>query len=114
MPRPDRLEFPLAKAEYLFNHTTEPGEGGDKRKFWRDVMGFQSAIAIREAILADLSIQQLQPQEQNAYGERYQATLSITGPSGVTQQIRTGWIVLFNDEIARFVTAYPARTKSPN
>lgn len=29
----DRLEFSLAKAEYLFNHSTAPGEGGDKQNF---------------------------------------------------------------------------------
>jgi len=28
-----RLEFPLAKAEYLLSYSTEPGEGGDKHKF---------------------------------------------------------------------------------
>ncbi|NJL84383.1 MAG: hypothetical protein HC890_18300 [Chloroflexaceae bacterium] len=25
----------MAKAEYLFNHTTPAGAGGDKQKFWR-------------------------------------------------------------------------------
>jgi hypothetical protein len=73
MTQPARLEFSLAKAEYLFSHTTDSGAGGDKRKFWRDVMGFQSAAAIREAILAKLSIEVLQAQGQNAYGERYPA-----------------------------------------
>lgn len=93
MSQPDRLEFPLAKAEYLLNHTTEAGEGEEKRKFWHDVMGFQSAAAIREAILAELSVELLQPQGQNAYGERYQANISITAPSGMTRRIQTIWIV---------------------
>ena len=110
MTQPDRLEFSLAKAMYLFSYTTAAGEGGDKRKFWRDIMGFQSAAAIREAILAQLSVELLQPQDQNLYGERYQAPLLLTGPSGVTQEIQTGWIVLFNEEIARFV-AYPKRSR---
>jgi hypothetical protein len=70
MSQPDRLEFSLAKAEYLLNHRTEAGEGGDKRKFWHDVMGFRSAEAIREAILAELSVEQLQLKGQNAYPER--------------------------------------------
>ena len=60
MSQPNRFEFPLAKTEYLLSHTTEPGEGEDKRKFWHDVMGFQSAAAIREAILAKLLIERLQ------------------------------------------------------
>jgi hypothetical protein len=54
MTSPSRFEFPIAKAQYLFNRATEPGVGGDKRKFWRDVMGFESPEAIREAILAQI------------------------------------------------------------
>lgn len=111
MSQIDRLEFPLAKAEYLLNHSTEAGEGGDKRKFWHDVMGFQSAEAIREAILAELSVELLQPQGQNAYGERYQAIISLTAPSGITRRIQTIWIVLFDEDIARFITAYPERPR---
>jgi hypothetical protein len=42
----DRLEFSLAKAEYLFNHSTAPGEGGDKQKFWREILGFENPEAI--------------------------------------------------------------------
>lgn len=41
-----RLEFPLAKAEYLLTHTAEPGQGGDKQNFWQGVMGFEYAEQI--------------------------------------------------------------------
>ena len=110
MTAPIRLEFPLAKARYLFNHATDRGVGGDKRKFWQQVMGFESAAAIRSAILAQLSPEQLQPAGQNEYGDRYQAIILIVGPSGISWRIRTGWIVLFEaQEVARFVTAVPER-----
>jgi hypothetical protein len=109
--RPNRLEFSIAKAEYLLNHTSEAGKGGDKRKFWHDIMGFRSAETIREAILREHSVELLQLKGQNPYGERYQATISITAPSGITRSIETCWIVLFDEDIARFVTAYPARPK---
>ncbi|MDX2240481.1 MAG: hypothetical protein NW224_07350 [Leptolyngbyaceae cyanobacterium bins.302] len=56
-----RLEFSLAKAEYLFNHSTAPGEGGDKQKFWREILGFDSPEAIREAILAGVTVDSLEP-----------------------------------------------------
>ncbi len=71
-----RFEFPIAKAQYLFNRATEPGQGGDKRKFWRDVMGFESSEAIREAILTEVSLDILQLQSQNEHGE----------PEGVTRR----------------------------
>jgi hypothetical protein len=53
--RKELIDFTIAKAQYLFNRTTESGVGGDKRKFWRDVMGFESPEAIRAAILAQIS-----------------------------------------------------------
>ena len=72
-----RLEFPLAKAEYLLTCAAEPGQGGDKQNFWRGVMGFESADEIREALLAVVSTDMLQPQGQNAFGDRYQASVPI-------------------------------------
>jgi hypothetical protein len=105
----DRLEFPLAKASYLFNHSTDPGEGGDKQKFWRTVLGFESPEAIREAILAKVTIDALEFGTPSSYGDRYQLSVLIDGPSGVTWLIRTGWIVLAGEDIVRFVTAVPER-----
>jgi hypothetical protein len=105
----DRLEFPLAKAEYLFNHATVPREGGDKQKFWRTVMGFESPEVIREAILATVTIDRLKPREATNYGEKYQATVLIEGASSVAWRIKTVWIVLTGEDVARFVTAVPER-----
>ncbi len=48
----NRLEFPLAKAEYLLTHETASGVGGDKQSFWRYEMGFESAEAIRDLIVS--------------------------------------------------------------
>ena len=109
MTLPNRFEFPIAKAQYLFNRPTESGQGGDKRKFWRDVMGFESPEAIREAILAEVSLNILQPQSQNEQGELYPAYIQVTGDSGISRRIRTVWIVLFDEDVARFVTAVPDR-----
>ncbi|MCT7978012.1 DUF6883 domain-containing protein [Laspinema olomoucense] len=109
MASPTRFEFPIAKAQYLFNRASEPGQGGDKRKFWRDVMGFESSEAIREAILTEVSLDILQPQSQNEQGELYRAYIEVTGISGISRRIRTVWIVLLDEDVARFVTAVPDR-----
>ncbi|MDV3002470.1 MAG: hypothetical protein N5P05_004125 (plasmid) [Chroococcopsis gigantea SAG 12.99] len=69
------FEFPLAKANYLLNRATESGVGGDKRKFWREVMGFEDPEAIRAAILATVSLEMLQLQDITEYGSRYRAYL---------------------------------------
>jgi hypothetical protein len=109
MTSPLRLEFPLPKAEYLLNHATEPGRGGDKQNFWRYEMGFESAEAIREALLAEVSTDLLQLQGQNDFGNLYRAYIRITGATGLSRQIRTVWIVRFDEDVARFVTAVPDR-----
>ncbi len=104
-----RLEFPLSKAQYLFTRASKLGEGGDKQNFWRNEMGFKSPEAIREAILAAVSVEMLQIQDTTEYGERYRAYIQIIGTSGLSRRIRTVWIILLNEDVARFVTAVPDR-----
>lgn len=74
-------------------------------------MGFQLAHLLRQALLAEVTRDLLKPSGQNAYGHLYQATIWITGPSKLSCQVRTIWIVLFDQDVARFVTAYPDRRK---
>jgi hypothetical protein len=105
----DRLDFPLAKADYLFNYSPGIGVGGDKQKFWRTVLGFESPEAVREAILSQVTIAQLEPSGANSHGEKYQMTILIEGPSSVIWRIKTAWIVLTGESVARFVTAVPER-----
>lgn len=102
-----RLEFSLAKAEYLLTYKTASGVGGDKQNFWRNEMGFFSAESIRESILAEISLSMLQPDRQNDFGNLYRAYIRVTGPTGLSRRIRTVWIVRFYENIARFVTAVP-------
>ena len=45
-------------------------KGGDKQNFWQNIMELESAEAIRQAILAEISLKLLQPQGQNAWGDR--------------------------------------------
>lgn len=110
MTQPTEFEFSLAKADYLLTYTAEPGEGGDKQNFWRGEMGFETAEAIREAILAAVSLDLLQSQSQNAYGDLYRAYIRITGSVGISRRVRTVWIVRFGETVARFVTAVPDRS----
>lgn len=93
----------------MFNHSTALGEGGDKQKCWRKMLGFQNPEDIREAILAIVTTDQLEPTQPNQYGERYQAVVLIHGPSGVAWRIKTVWIVLIGENFARFVTVVPER-----
>lgn len=109
MVQPTSLAFPIEKAMYLFTRESDPKTGGDKQKFWREIMGFESPEAIREAILSVISLDLLEASHQDEYGERFQAIVAITGISGVTWRVRTAWIVRFEEEVARFVTAVPEK-----
>lgn len=109
MPPPQQLDLPLAKAEYLLTRAADPGQGGDKQNFWQNVLGFQTAEAIQQAILAEMSIDLLEARGQNEFGDLYQAAIRVTSPTGRSRQVLTVWIVLFDEEVARFVTAIPDR-----
>lgn len=45
--------------------------------------------------------------EETNYGRKYELRGSITGPNGRSAAIVTAWIVLYDEDVARFVTAYP-------
>ena len=109
MEQPKELFFPIEKAIYLFNRATRPGSGGDKRKFWQEILGYDSPEKIRSAILDSVKARDLMFRERDFYGNRYQAVTVLNGPTGASRLVRTGWIVRHNEKVARFVTAVPGK-----
>ena len=107
----DRLDFPLAKAQYLLSYSGEQGKGGDKSQFWQGVMGYDNAEAVRDAILQQVTPQDLMFQRQDAYGNRYTAVILVSNHLNQSREILTAWIVLKDENIARFVTAVPQRSR---
>lgn len=107
MNRPEAVLFPIAKAEYLLTRITAPQTGGDKHNYWHNILGFQSAEAIRQAILAEIIVDCLQPEGSHPYGDRYVAIIEINTPVGRSRPILTVWLVRFGENIARFITAIP-------
>jgi hypothetical protein len=111
MEQPTELVFPIEKAIYLFSRETVPGQGGDKQKFWREILGFESPEAIRAAILDSLTVADLTWQRQDQYSDRYQAISYIQGETSMGWWVRTGWIVRAGETAARFVTAIPTKAR---
>lgn len=111
MATPIELFFAIVKATYLFTRESQPKKGGDKQKFWKEVLSFSSPEGIRDAILKGTKVTDLEFQGVDSYGDRYQATIGIYGPTGVFRLVRTGWIVRHNEDIARFVTAVPEKSR---
>ena len=111
MVQPTELLFPIEKAIYLLTKETEPKRGGDKQKFWCEVLGFDSPESVRAAILNSIEVKNLKFQRQDQYGDRYQAVEWIQGLSGIGWWVRTGWIVRSDETTARFITAIPERSQ---
>ena len=111
MMQPSELFFSIEKAVYLLTRDAEPGRGGDKQKFWRELLGFDSPESVREAILTSVEVADLEFQRQDQYGDRYQAIKLVQGLSGASWWVRTGWIVRFGESAARFVTAIPEKSQ---
>ena len=97
----------MAKAEYLLTRIGEPGKGGDKQNYWKNILGFQSAEAVRQAILAEVTLETLHPEGKHPYGDRLVAIIQVSAPTGRSQAIRTIWLMPFGAEVARFITAFP-------
>lgn len=111
MANPTELLFSIEKATYLFTRESQPEKGGDKQKFWKEVLKFSLPEGIRDAILQSTKATDLQLRGVDSYGDRYQATVRIYGPTGVFRLVKTGWIVRHNEDIARFVTAVPEKSR---
>ena len=65
-----------------------------------------------EQLETDLREQILSREAQEAgasrYGQKYEILGPLTGPSGTTAWVRTIWIVLMGEAVARLVTLIPA------
>lgn len=49
--------------------------------------------------------------EESPYGRKFIVQGPLTGPSGETVQLVTVWVILEQEGIPRFVTAYPGRRR---
>ena len=109
MAKPIRLYFPTEKAIYLLTRETVPGEGGDKKKFWREVLGFDLPELVQEAILSSLDVEDLKFKRSSQHGGRYEAVNRVQGRIESSRLVKTAWIVHPDETIARFVTAFPQK-----
>lgn len=60
-----------------------------------------------EMEIRDILRNDAQEKEETYYGKKYEIRGTISGPMGRRAEIVTAWIILKEEEIPRFVTAYP-------
>jgi len=62
-------------------------------------------------VLADdfrkLLDQEAKESEETENGKKYEIRGTITGPNGRSAAIITAWVILLDEKVVRFVTAYP-------
>lgn len=104
---PEEVNVQASKiADYLLNPDHE--ENGGKAKFFENHLGITKPdwAYLLHQIVDALGHVTYENVRIDAYGIRFTASLPITGKSGETATIETGWIVR-PGERASFVTAYP-------
>ncbi|MEA2563286.1 MAG: hypothetical protein QOH06_4790 [Acidobacteriota bacterium] len=60
-------------------------------------------LELRQMVLHDSA----EPSERTEYGQKYLVRGIITGPTGVSAEIRSVWIILNGEQVPRLVTIYP-------
>jgi len=54
---------------------------------------------------------EINPDEKTIYGELFEIRTALTGPNGITQNVKTIWIVEAGSGITKFVTLYPDKKR---
>ena len=64
---------------------------------------------------ADLRAQHLSQEavvgRPSPYGQKYEVRATLRGPSGRAAQVVSVWVVLVDEDVPTFVTAYPGETR---
>ena len=107
LPNADHAIIPVAKLrDYLLDLGHEKGGSkarlfyalGYRRSRWQELESdLRSQVLMEDAI-------EISP---SRHGRRWEIRAELRGPSG-TATIVSGWIILWGEEIPRFVTAYKA------
>lgn len=107
IPNSDRAVIePIKLHSYLLS-TSHP-VGRFKAAFFLS-LGYTSDAWQR--LESDLRLQHLTQEtelrETTAYGQKYAIRATLMGPAGIPADVVSVWIVLKDEEVPRFITAYP-------
>jgi len=108
LPNKSRAQVSLEKVtDYLLSETHAVGKS--KAKYFRSY-GFndENASDLAHGLLAIAQNAPVESSERSRYGAKYVLDGELETPSGVMIQVRTIWIIESDNDIPRFVTAYPA------
>jgi hypothetical protein len=89
-------------------------EGKDKAVFFSQ-FGFSVVLweQLADALRQHAAEHEVASILATAHGTKYVVEGELSTPSGRKPKIRTVWLIEKQDEIARLITAYPLKEKSP-
>ena len=108
LPNKSRAQVPLEKVtDYLLSETHAVGKS--KAKYFRSY-GFDDGNAsdLVDGLLAIAQNSLVEDSEKSRHGVKYVLDGELETPNGDMIQVRTVWIIENEDDVPRFVTAYPA------
>ncbi len=106
LPNVDRAVVEPAKVrDYLLS--AEHPIGRAKARFFK-MLGFARARwpELQQALLAHAAAGQAEVAGPMRYGQKYAVRGILTGPTGRSANVVSVWIVLKDEDVPRFVTAY--------
>lgn len=107
IPNSDRAVIEPIKLHGYLLSTSHP-VGRFKAAFFLS-LGYTSDAWQR--LESDLRLQHLTQEtelrETTAYGQKYAIRATLMGPAGIPADVVSVWIVLKEEEVPRFITAYP-------
>ncbi|MCS6845893.1 MAG: hypothetical protein NZ528_16485 [Caldilineales bacterium] len=107
LPNKAKANVPRRKlVDYLLSETHAVGKA--KAKFFRS-LGFDETTVseLEDALLMIAQTGEVKERMITPHGVKYVVDAPLSSPRGVVVEIRTIWIVEPDDEVPRFVTAYP-------
>lgn len=103
------------KPEKLKEYSLDPSanRGRHKARVFKSVLGFDQSNweLLMESIKSELPYHEAVFKEEDEHGKRYTVILPLTGPSGATADVLTGWIVEPGSDHPRLTTARVLTTR---
>ncbi len=81
--------------------------GRHKARAFKSILGFDLSNweLLRLTILEELPYYEAEFKDEDIYGKRYTVVISISGPTGSTAKVLTGWIIDQGADYPRMTTA---------
>ncbi len=93
----------------LYTYSLNPDHdrgGSDKAKVFKSALGFSRLNMDNLATQLVFNLEEAEPAGRNEQGDLYSQIIRVNGANGRTGNVKTGWIIRYDDKTIRLTTAY--------